>query len=215
MKIAHHRHPIGGYTDEDRATWIHFATVDEMRLLFGGSDCAIVAGGPSSKGAGPSSTDELHANYMAHWTIGCNRAVEFCRPDLAACFEPRKDLDVWAVIKACPIPWVLSHISRDHQRLVLTPSKEDMKIAANAPLEFGQSPFYSMVSAVLMGFDTIGVIGLDMTRDRYNFKLGLEEAAYEGVCEFAESQGSRIINLNPDSRLQAIPKGGWEEIRGK
>ena len=207
MKTAHHRHPIGGYTDEDRASWIHCATVDEMR--YGGSDCVVVAGGPSAR------TEKHHPNYMAHWTIGCNRAVEFCRPDFAACFEPRKDTDVWACVKARPIPWVLSHITRDHPRLLLTPSKEDMKITGNAPLTFGQSPFYSMVAAVLMGFDTIGVLGLDMTRDRYNYKLGLEEAAYEGVCEFAKAQGSRIINLNPDSRLQAIPTGTWQEVRRK
>lgn len=212
------------WTDEDRASWRSACTLESMRGWWAGSDCVVVGGGPSA-------IDRCHkiiasggAGYMPtfndHWTIGCNRACRFASPDFAACFEPRKDTDVWDVVIASSATFILSHIPRDHPRTILTPSKDDLRDTAKAPAHFGQCPFFAIACAIRLGFQTIGVIGLDLTEDRYprtrrTTEWKTSEEAYHALAIYAVVHGSRLINLNPQTKLQAIPIGSWAEVRRK
>ena len=207
------------WTDEERATWRYACTLSGMRNWWKGSVCVVVGGGPSAMICYPDMP--TRSEYANHWTIGCNRSVSFCQPDFAACFEPRKDDqhpergEVWELIQAASVPFVLSHITRDHPRCILTPSKDAMREAAGTTARFGQSPYFAVYCAIMLGFETVGIIGVDLTRDRYPRKLQLEEKCYAGLRRFAGSQGCRLINLNPRSRLTVIERGTWGEVRRK
>lgn len=213
------------WTDSDRASWRYACTLSGMRNWWKGSDCVVVGGGPSAEAEDywvhHDDTGRGWTRYDQRWTIACNRSVSFCSPDFAACFEPRHDDkneekgDVWPLVKAAGVPFVLSHIPRDHPRCVLAPAKETMRQATVAPSGFGQSVFFATYCAIMLGFETIGLIGLDLTRDRYPAKLDREEVAYAGLRLFANEQDCRLINLNPQSRLTSIPTGSWEEVRRK
>ncbi len=226
------------WTDKERASWRHCCTLDQMRGWWKGSDCVVVAGGPSAR-VQPREYEQIRDiaaavtaladNYHTHWTIGCNRAVTTCRPDFAACFEQRKDRDVWDVVLAAGVPFVLSHISRDHPRTVITGPKMDVVswITGDTPktgrhpnekgdMWLGQSTFCAIAAAVVLGFDTIAVIGLDLTDDRFGRRLLMHsEKCYAGLLDVAQDAGSRLINLNPHTNLQAIPIGSWTEVRTK
>jgi hypothetical protein len=85
---------------------------------------------------------------------------------------------------------------------------------------YGQSTFFAIRSAITLGFETIGVIGLDLTEDRYpRTRRETEwkqcEEAYGALAIYAVVHGSRLINLNPKTNLQAIPLGSWSEVRCK
>ncbi len=215
------------WTDTDRASWTHATTLQDMRDWWKGSDCIIVAAGDSGN---PTNWDTAwpgfqHA-YATHWTIGCNRAARYCLPDFTMCMEPRKDTKVWTVVSALSaLPFVLSHIPRPHPRTVLVGEKGDVRNWIYGPdperkeagnMNLGQSTFYAMAAAIVLGFETIGVIGLDIPEGRYPGGMVLQiEAAYAGIRDIAEAEGRRILNLNPVSRLKALATGGWEEVRTK
>lgn len=82
------------------------------------------------------------------------------------------------------------------------------------PLSLGQSPFFAIAAAILMGFETIGVIGVDLSKDRYG-DAHRPNAKYGKLAEIALQMGSRVVNLSQSSQLTAIPQGSWEEIRRK
>ena len=68
--------------------------------------------------------------------------------------------------------------------------------------------------AILLGFETIGLIGVDLTEDRYP-NVDRPNHEWGRLAGIAEAMGSRIINLNPDSRLTSVASGGWGEIATK
>jgi len=202
-------HPPEGYTDAERATWRHRFTLDEMAGSWWGEDCVVVGGGPSAAEA-----IRWQLFHREYWTIGCNRAAVY-NVDIAACFEPRKDWPLWDAIKHTPA-LVLSHIPRDHPRVILTPGKQDIRDACGGPPAFGQSVYFATYCALVLGFETVGVIGLDLTPDRYRVPdVRLSNGAYRSLREFAEGRGQRVINLSRKSRVKALTAGGWEEVRRK
>jgi hypothetical protein len=91
--------------------------------------------------------------------------------------------------------------------------QHDLTLPAE-PLKLGQSPFYAAAFAILMGFETVGLIGVDLTEDRYPDVRG-PNRVYGRLAKIAETLGSRLVNLSPDSRLESIPQGTWQEIRTK
>ena len=207
---------VSRWTDEERATWTHGGTLSTVRGWWSDSDCVIVAGGPSALEVDP-------LVYAEAWTITCNRAAVFAQPDFALCVEPRKDAEAWAAVAASSPAMVLSHIERPHPRTILTGSKKDVRpwiydsqpgIIEGPELALGQSTFFAMSAAIVLGFQTIGVIGLDLTEDRYP-NLRQSESAYLMLRRIANAEGRRIINLSPITRLRAIPAGRWDEVRGK
>ena len=217
------------WTDEDRASWRSACTLDSMRGWWAGSDCVVVGGGPS---ADPMHRAGEFAPWEDLWSIAVNRAAGWFRPDFAACFEPRSDTAVWETIKDTPA-FVISHRTRPHPRVILTPPKDDVepwitgKVTMQATqrarfphpparLALGQGTFFAIAAALCLGFETVGVIGLDLTKTVYD-RDGLRdaEAAYSALMKLAESMGRRIINLNKSSRLRSLRKGGWGEIRTK
>ena len=213
------------WTDEDRASWRTCCTLESMRGWWAGSDCVVVGGGPSAA-VSRLRHEEFSGSY---WTIGCNRAATFAYTDFAACFEPRKDRDVWEVAKASSATFLLSHIPRDHPRTILTGPKMDVVswIDRSTPridrhptekgqMWLGQSTFCALAAVLVLGFEIIGVIGLDLSEDRFGKRLLRQsERCYSGLLQIAKARGRRIINLNPHTRLQAFPLGGWDEVRTK
>jgi hypothetical protein len=177
--------------------------------------------------------------YVDIWTIACNRAVTFSSPDFAVCIEPFAN-PVWPIMRKANPLLVFSHICKDRRgnqpfpRIVQMPGKDPGEWifdpatddewtwrlkdqptgTAYKPFTLGQSPFYAAALAILMGFETIGLIGVDLTEDRYPDVRG-PNRVYGRLAKIAEALGSRLVNLSPDSRLESIPQGTWQEIRTK
>ncbi len=208
--------------------------LDDLRGWMAGTDCVVVGCGPSADTA-YGCNDPIQYGFVRgrHWTIACNRAViRFPDPDFVVCVEPRRDATIWNLIREYPSLFVFSHIDKPHPRAVLIGSKDvaDWLLdvdqqwvyiletapagVAYKPLRLGQSPFYAASVATLLGFETIGLIGVDLTEDRYP-DVSRPNEAYGRLAKIAEGLGSRIVNLSPKSRLDSIPKAGWEEIRTK
>lgn len=83
-------------------------------------------------------------------------------------------------------------------------------------LRLAQSPFYAAAVAAFLGFETIGIIGVDMTPDRYDDgEVERANKAWGRLNSVVAGMGSRLVNLSPESRLVAVEQGKWEEVRGK
>lgn len=212
--------------------------LDSLRNWMSGEDCVVVGCGPSARSNGDVSSTPHAAKIWedgpcdtrqfrwfqekadSYWTIGCNRSVIYCSPNFAVCIEPSRDKSCWNVVAETSPFIVFTHIERPHPRAVLIPSK-DVRTWFSGGIEpegdrlrLSQSPFFATAAAVLLGFETIGLIGIDLTEDRWP-DVRVENEAYGRLAELASGLGSRIINLNPDSRLTALPMGTWEEIGPK
>ena len=201
------------YTDADRASWTHAATLKQMRGWWSDSDCVVVGCGPSAEGF----------RGEDYWTICCNRAVTHCDTDFAAAFEPRKDPgQAWEIQKQYSLGFVLSHRERDHPRVILTPDKRDPLVwlydtpQREGEHALGQSTYFAILSAIVLGFKTIGVIGLDLTRPRYKVTdLRPSEHAYGELRAIADAEGRNLVNMSAISKLRAIPIGALDEVRPK
>ena len=196
--------------------------LDDLRGWMQGEDAVVV-------GCGPSAQDHPYdppygTPYTEHWTIACNRAVAFAQPDFAVCVEPWRD-PIWATIrKASPIV-VFTHLceskrgKKAHPRAVEIGAKDVLEwlrqsACPMAPLTLGQSPFFASAVATLLGFETVGVIGVDLTEDRYPDVRGINRV-WKRLADVCGTLGTRLVNLNPESRLDALPAGSWDEIRTK
>ena len=206
--------------------------LEDLRGWMAGQDCVVVGCGPST--ADKSSiaegypledavTTRMMMRYEHRWTIGCNRSVPICSPDFAVCVEPARDKAIWHVIAEASPFVIFSHIERPHPRAVQINSKDVRTwVGPEAwregvePLRLGQSAFYAAAVAMLMGFETIGLIGVDLTDDRYaESDAKRANDAYARLAGVAGGMGSRLVNLSTSSRLTSIPSAGWEDIRTK
>lgn len=189
-------------------------SIESLRGAWSGEDCIVVAGGPSA----------MNAQLWTHdvWTIACNRSVRLVQPDFAVCVEPSEDQDCWEIVRASGATFFLSHAYRRHPREVWIPDKQDVRKWLFPGEEFtgghcrlGHSTFYAIAAAACLGFETIGVIGLDLTDDRYDHRqLRDAEAGYRRLQDLLKPK-HRILNLNPESRLTAFKAGSWKDLRTK
>ena len=200
-----------------------------LRDWMTGEDCVIVGCGPSARRGVmmPANFTGKKIEYPAHlvyeklWTIGCNTSVPFCSPDFVVCVEPPRDTAMWELMRKANPLILFSHIEmKDIPRVVKIDCANVREwLTPNDPrpddtLRLGQSPFFAAAVAIHLGFETIGLIGVDLTEDRYP-DLRRPNKAWGELAAIATGQGSRIINLNPESRLETVEKGGWEEIKSK
>lgn len=81
-------------------------------------------------------------------------------------------------------------------------------------LRLGQSPFYAVAVAAHLGFETVGLIGVDYTEDRWPDVAGINRT-WETLLGVVGDMGTKVVNLSPASRLTAVPQGRWEEVRTK
>ena len=186
------------------------------RNWFRGEDAIVVAPGPSSREPGWSEA------YRSHWTIGCNRAVGYCEPDVAVCVEPFVDT-IWRTIRACSAATVFSHLCKDrrgrqpHPRIAQFPTKN---VAAwfdpgtTDDLQCAMSPFWAAGVACWLGFSRVALIGVDLTKDRWPDPWR-ENRKWAALRQLLEAQGTFLFNLNPASRLEAIPAPQFLRLRGK
>ena len=199
--------------------------LQDLRGWMKGEDCIVV-------GCGPSVSDKQFdgrrpwQTYEEHWTIACNRSVRFASPDFAVCMEPKREAECWGVVRAANPLVVFSHqpsSPRTAPRIVQIESRDVMQWLDPVPpgetwepLRISQSPFYAIALSAHLGFETIGVIGVDLTPDRFDQRaLETSEKAYGRLRTVVEALGSRIVNLNPDSNLGALEKGPWSEVKTK
>jgi len=199
-----------------------------------GSDCVVVASGPSADPGvytTPEDQEECYvfpmaADYAERWTLGTNRAATFCHPDYAIAIDPYDD-PVWAEMQpytapvyftgrdpaTCPAPRAIQIGNfAEAEELQL---RRDGHMLLHVPVQsIAQCPFFALSVAAYLGFETIGVIGVDLSEDRWPDVTRINET-YALMVETCKKQGSRVINLSPESRCTGIPAGKWEEVRGK
>lgn len=187
-----------------------------LREWFKHEDAVVV-------GCGPSATDaENEIAYHRFWTFGCNRAVRFCEPDFGVCIEPPRDAEIWRTMRFAPLPMVFSQHSKRHPRVVEI-SVKDVRAwfhwddGDDKPLRISQSGFFATAVALFLGFETVGLIGLDMTAPVHDSKgeLGRINDAFMRLRGIAEAHDQRLLNLSPASRLATIERGPWSEMRRK
>ena len=176
-------------------------------------------------------------SYADHWTIGCNRATAYCSPDFAVCVEPRREKTCWDTVTASAPLIIFSHLDSPHPRSVRIGTKDvrqwvdpvlellddvtllplpPPKGGYPNPLRLSQSPFIAVACAILLGFETIGLIGVDLTADRFgDAAVAHSNSCYRRLADIAKAQGSRVINLSPESRLTSLEAGTWDQIRTK
>lgn len=173
--------------------------------LMRGEHALVVAPGPSAL--------RVSQDYFeGHWTFGCNRAVAFCRPDFAVCVEPARDR-VWSVIRASRPTLVFTHTDRVKVARAVHIDRDLVTYfnTERTQLRLGMSPFYGTAVAMLMGFDRIGLVGVDLDgNERFsnpNFQREWEDKWGE-LNRIAIERGQDIVNLNTRSKLQAVAKVG-------
>ena len=201
--------------------------LNDLRNWMTGEDCVVVGCGPSAQEVARDCPKGWEGDYAPHWTLACNRSVEFAQPDFAVCVEPARD-PLWKLIRQHAPLIVFSHIwdnrygVRPLSRMVKIGSKNVLDWLTPghtnpAALTLAQCPFFATACAVLLGFETIGLIGVDMTNDETHTwpNVDRENLAYGRLADVASSMGSRISNLSPTSRLTSIPHGSWEEVNRK
>ena len=197
-----------------------------------GTDCAVVGCGPSSglatecrpEGGLPETHFERYDTARSYWnkhrwTIACNRSVTFASPDFALCVEPPRDDDIWAIIREAAPLITFGHHDKGCPRKVVFDRDVAKWLPAPNPtkrLALGQSSFWAAAVALWLGFETVGLIGVDITPDRFpeQWMPGIEEA-WGRLHETAGIMGRKMVNLNPDTHLKAVPVGTWEEVRTK
>lgn len=185
--------------------------LEHLRGWMAGEHCLVVAPGPSAY-------KTPAGRYSSHWTIGCNRAVAFCRPDFAVCVEPITDRDCWGTIGAASPMVVFAHHDKRHPRVVLFDTDLSTWMNTETKLRLGMSPFYGAAVAVALGFTRIGLIGVDLDgKPRFRNEAFREscEVAWRRLVQVAADAGSALVNLNPRSKLLAVPKVGWEGMSRK
>ncbi len=192
--------------------------LENFRGWMKGEDCLVV-------GCGPSAMDALNvAGYRNYWTFGCNRMIPECHADFAVCVEPPRDKEMWKIVDDANPLFAFTHLpggrcsngrsiefSSKDVRLWLVPGTEfdrDLRI------RLGQCPFFAAAIAVLMGFRTIGLIGVDYTPDRYP-DVQPSNVGWQRLGILAAGLGSRLVNLSPESRLETVVKEPWSAIRTK
>jgi len=74
------------------------------------------------------------------------------------------------------------------------------------------SPYSAISLAAYMGATRIGLIGVDFTGHTLVNQMNRVEKHYRAMARACERAGILLINLNPDSLLQAVRKGTFDEL---
>jgi len=190
----------------------------DLRGWMTGEDAVIVAPGPSAQLIAPS-------RYETYWTLACNRAVTYARPDIAVCMEPARD-ECWIAIRNQTPYFVVAHqpdtkLQKPHPRCVHIPSPDVLQWITGEPsqepsLTMASSAFYAAASACLLGFGKVGVIGVDLSDDRYSKgEVACANERWQRLNEHATKGGTLLLNLSDTSNLDALPKGTWQQLQTK
>lgn len=171
---------------------------------------------------GPSSLEVPTERFYSHWTIGCNRALPYCFPDFAVCIETGKN-PAWRVVQAHRPLVTFTHLGdsppcpvRQMVRISMNVN-EWLPFDAQSKLFLGMSPFFAAAVGVYMGMKRVGLVGVDLHRNHYpqqKFRDDFEDR-WTRLVATANHYGTELVNLNPTSSLQAVPKAGWETMRAK
>ena len=200
--------------------------LDDMQGWFAGCDVVVAGCGPSVKRNAP----WMRRLAAEHWTIACNRAAIWFQPTFAVCMERAAD-PIWNALdphdamalfthrpvapqrggRKRPCPPRSVNLACKDVRSFLEPH-EYTRDRMNG-LALNQATFYGIAVAAHLGFQTIGVAGLDLSGDRWPTDLHIEEAAYTRLRGIVERKGGRILNLSEESRLESFQRGTWDDIQ--
>lgn len=189
---------------------------DALRDWFRGEDCMVL-------GCGPSVRFDSRV-----WTIGCNRSAVEHPVDIAACFEPPLwDPAIWEAINRTAPMLVLAHVMTKGRgpralpvcpRAVVMPNKVpptwwDIGGGMKHP---GQAPWFAAAIAGWMGFERVGLVGVDLTPPRFgDEEVKRANEKYGELAEFLAARGTKLVNAGHPSisRLTCLPFS--TEIRPK
>lgn len=184
-----------------------------VKDLMAGEHCLVVAPGPSSLELEP-------WHYEMRWTISVNRALPYARPDFAVCIERTIRCAPWRIVKNTAPMFVFSQLGRKVFKRNVVIDMDLTKWLGDdglGVLRLPMSPFYATAVGIWLGFERIGLVGVDLYKDRYpseKFKQEWEEA-WRRLNAIAGDFGCKIANCNPRSRLMAIEKGSIGGIKTK
>jgi hypothetical protein len=190
---------------------------NDWRDFFSGEDAVVVAPGPSSK------APDIYDQLKTRWTLVCNRAVTYVSVDIGICVEPFRD-KVWPIMRSAAPMVVFSHLCQDRRgrqpfpRIVEFPSKDVLswfaprRVGVDPPLWAAMSPFWATAVASWLGFETIGLIGVDLNDGSRWHMVTRENHQWERLLDLLPS---KVVNLSKESRLTAVLQGDFEDIRNK
>ena len=194
-----------------------------------GRDCLVFGDGPS--------THDLASRqwFGGFWRIACNRAVRVIDPDFAVCVEPpRRDRELWREIldagavatftkQDMAAKWwpgvvlIENGLARSQQRVI-----DDFRTwVGPEPRQFGgehlkaqMSPAWAVGVAAHLGFETVGLVGVDLTGDRWG-DLSRWEERWAELVKLCAAAGTRVIQCSAASNLKAVPfvPNPFDEIR--
>ena len=192
-------------------------------------DCIVVAPGPSLMASRviASAGRQLLAGF---WTIAANRAATMIDADYVVCFEPAAD-PIWSELDLRGVSACFTHRPTGSmrgarkrpppQRSVNVDSKDvrsflDPGARSAAPadvLKLAQSTFYALAVAAHLGFRNIGLMGADMSPDRFGPRMDDIEHAYTRLRGIIERRGQRVWNLSEASHLESFQRARLSQIR--
>lgn len=189
---------------------------EDWRGRYAGEDCLVVAPGQSSK------NDDMVEAYGSRWVIGCNSAVDYCKPDFAVCVERPND-PLWPMIYGSQARAVFTkyygntrHEKRlDHPKIVDIPSRNMCKwfdeLPHRTPIPCTMSPMWAVAVAAYLGFETVGLVGVDLTPERFA-RIVRPNMVWKEVAGYLPTI---ILNLSTGSRLTSVPQGSVGQVRKK
>lgn len=199
-------------------------TIESLRGWMRGQDCVVVGCGGSARfGA----VFDAISFFNTRWTVACNRAVQFIRADFVCCVEPWRDKDLWRIVREESNPFIVftnqaaENPERGrfvHTRAVKIDTQNVLRWLTpdvDGELRLGQSPWYATAVAAYLGFETVGLIGVDFDDERRWPQVNRENTKWRELADACATLGTRVIQLNPRSRLTSIERGTWEEVRTK
>jgi len=186
--------------------------MESLKGHMAGQDCLVV-------GCGPTACPSFGEPVQDFWTIGCNRSIPTWKTDFGLCIEVKQD-PIWKSLQKHPCAFLFTHHTRDiAPRNVYFPANRDVRewmdgYSGPREIRLAQSTFYAAAIAAWLGFETIGLLGVDLSEDRYP-EVGEENRVWGMLGDLLGSKGHRLLNVSRHSRLKSVPYAPLAEVRRK
>lgn len=182
------------------------AGVDDLRGRHRGETCTVLGCGPSLDGWRPTGGA----------VIACNRAM-MRRPgaNYGVCIEAEDD-PIWSEIDLENVGTLIAQHARNPETVVVQVRdvREWFPGCPGRRMRTRMSPFWAAGLALVMGFNLIRIVGVDMTPDRYDsVRTAKANRAWQNLAGLARWCGSELVNIAPPdvSRLALphAPEASW------
>lgn len=156
-------------------------------------------------------------------TIGVNDVGRRFHPDYLVVVDPRRNFSVkrFQFVKYSGAKYLFTQLDQGE----VQPETVRFRLGRKGGTDFSNpnvldyslnSPYVALCLAVHMGAVRIGMIGVDFTLHHFWGKTGRHrltphlpriDAHYKKLARALERRGIRVVNLSPQSRVTAFPKG--------